>query len=271
MTTITHSVGERGINREGDVRIVQDLINRHARQLAMPALHVNGKIDATTIAAIKLFQTRVARLPLADGRIDPDSRTWHALSGIGGIHTPMNNLSGAAWWHANQKRYPNSASIADLAPAFAAKVRLFLAALHKGGVEYEVHATRRNKTRVYLMHYSWVIANGKLAADEVPSEHGCPIVWDHGDDARSRHAAHEMVNLFRTVFMPSLTSRHILGLAVDMTIHWKGSVTVRDALGKEVRLATPSDGSNTILHAVGASYGVKKLVSDAPHWSDNGH
>ncbi|MDB5964086.1 MAG: hypothetical protein JWQ72_586 [Polaromonas sp.] len=27
----------------------------------------------------------------------------------------------------------------------------------------------------------------------------------------------------------------------------------------------------TPLHGVGASYGVFKLVSDPPHWSDNGH
>jgi len=29
--------------------------------------------------------------------------------------------------------------------------------------------------------------------------------------------------------------------------------------------------SNVKLHAVGASYGVKKLTSDAPHWSATGH
>jgi hypothetical protein len=273
MATIAHSVGERGVNREGDVRTIQDLINRHARQLAMPALYVNGKIDTRTIAAIKLFQTRVVHLPVADGRIEPGGRTWTVLSGAGGVvlNAPASNLSGAAWWHANQNRYPNSALVSDLEPGFGAKVRLFLAALHHGGVKCDIRATRRNKTRVYLMYYSWAIAKGSIAAVQVPAEHGCPIVWDHSDDARSRHAAQEMVNLFGTVYMPSRKSRHILGLAIDMTIHWHGSVTVRNAAGHDVHLSTPANGSNTTLHAVGASYGVRKLVSDAPHWSDNGH
>jgi len=29
--------------------------------------------------------------------------------------------------------------------------------------------------------------------------------------------------------------------------------------------------ANTSLHAVGASYGVRKLATDAPHWSHDGH
>ena len=56
-----------------------------------------------------------------------------------------------------------------------------------------------------------------------------------------------------------------------MTINWAGTIKVRDASGNEVRLSSPSSGTNTTLHGVGASYGVFKLVSDPPHWSDNGH
>ena len=80
-----------------------------------------------------------------------------------------------------------------------------------------------------------------------------------------------MVDLFGIVFQPSLTSRHILGLAIDMTIDWAGAVKVRNAADNEVSLSSTSDGTNTALHGVGASYGVFKLVSDPPHWSDNGH
>jgi hypothetical protein len=80
-----------------------------------------------------------------------------------------------------------------------------------------------------------------------------------------------MVKLFAIVFKPSLTSRHIAGLAVDMSIQWTGKLALKDAQGKSVSLESPRDGSNTALHAVGASYGVHKLLSDPPHWSDNGH
>jgi uncharacterized Zn-binding protein involved in type VI secretion len=38
------------------------------------------------------------------------------------------------------------------------------------------------------------------------------------------------------------------------------------ASDKDVTIKKMSD-----LHAVGASYGVHKLVSDPPHWSDDGH
>lgn len=74
-----------------------------------------------------------------------------------------------------------------------------------------------------------------------------------------------MVDLFGIVLQPSQTSRHILGLAINMTIDWAGTVKVRNAAGIAVSLSSPSDGTHTALH------GVFKLVSDPPHWSDNGH
>jgi hypothetical protein len=80
-----------------------------------------------------------------------------------------------------------------------------------------------------------------------------------------------MVDLFDIVFQPSLASRHIPGLAIDMTISWSGTIKVRNASGKDVALSTPVDDTNTTLHGIGASYGVRKLLSDPPHWSDNGH
>jgi len=62
------------------------------------------------------------------------------------------------------------------------------------------------------------------------------------------------------------------GRAVDVDIAWNGTLTIAGANGQNVGIAsTPRDGSNTELHAVGAGYGVHKLVSDPPHWSDDGH
>ena len=270
MTVLTAAVGGGGVNREVDVRAVQALLNRHVAALGATPLAESGLADERTLAAIRLFQSQVMRLTAPDGRVDPGGRTWLALNGTA-VGAASSQLSGAAWWRANQAAFPNSAEVSALEPAFAARVTAFLGALRTAGASVEVSATRRNKIRAYLMHYSWRVAKGDVRPAEVPGEPGCSIVWNHGDDARSLRGAKEMVDLFGIVFQPSLTSRHILGLAIDMTIDWAGAVKVRNAAGNEVSLSSTSDGTNTALHGVGASYGVFKLVSDPPHWSDNGH
>jgi hypothetical protein len=47
---------------------------------------------------------------------------------------------------------------------------------------------------------------------------------------------------------------------------------IKNAKGDEVTITTtPRTGNdNKELHAVGATYGVHKLVSDPPHWSHDG-
>ena len=121
------------------------------------------------------------------------------------------------------------------------------------------------------MNGSWVVSKGMTPAAAMKAEPGCSIVWDHGDDATSRAAAKEMLDLFDIVFQPSLTSRHILGLAVDMTLSWAGTIHVKNGAGKDLALPPPANPTNPTLLALGASYGVMKLASDPPHWSDNGH
>jgi hypothetical protein len=80
-----------------------------------------------------------------------------------------------------------------------------------------------------------------------------------------------MVDLFGIAFQPSLTSRHIEGRAIDMTIGWAGTIQLRDKTGKLRALGAPRSGdANKDLHAIGATWGVRKLVSDPPHWSDDG-
>ena len=276
MEAIAQPVGEGGVNLEADVRKVQTLLNPHAAALAIAPLDVNGKADAPTIAAIRLFQTLVANLRMPDGRIDPLGRTLRVLNGdasaAGAPFTaPAGNLSGRQWLLANQARFPNSAAVSALEPGFASRVSSFISALRAAGAMVQVSATRRNKVRAHLMHFSWRVAKDGFRAGDVPAEPQATIVWDHGDDDRSRDAAQEMVDFFGIVFQPSLTSRHIDGLAIDMAIAWNGSITVRGASGTDVRLSSPSDGSNTALHAVGAGYGVRKLLSDPPHWSADGH
>jgi len=49
-------------------------------------------------------------------------------------------------------------------------------------------------------------------------------------------------------------------------------VTIKKKDGTVVKIkTTPRDGAdNALMHEVGASYGVIKLVGDAPHWSVDG-
>jgi hypothetical protein len=121
------------------------------------------------------------------------------------------------------------------------------------------------------MHFCWRLSRGEVLPSDIPLRPDCPIKWDHDNIAKSRAAATEMVNLFGLIFEPSLTSRHVEGKAIDMKISWAGNRIVKDANGNRVELEAPRDGSkNTALHAIGASYGVYKLISDPPHWSIDG-
>lgn len=186
--------------------------------------------------------------------------------------TTSPNLSGAAWWHAHQANYPNSAAISDLDPGFRSKVQSFLAALAKANATVRVAATRRNAARAALMHWSFKLSKGNVKAKDVPAIPGCVIDWDHGEEKASQKAAKEMVDLFQIVFQPSLTSLHISGQAIDMDVSWTGKLKIAGSDGVAVEIGTPRSGaSNTDLHAVGKSYGVFKLLSDKPHWSSTGH
>ncbi|UYY59919.1 peptidoglycan-binding domain-containing protein [Sphingomonas sp. S2-65] len=262
------TVGRSGINELADVLVVQHLLNRWLKVQGEPTLQADGDAGARTLAAITAFQTRVQQSSRPDGRIDPGGLTWNALSSW---TPPSALLSGAAWWQANQGRYPNSARLDDLAPAFRKKVTAFLDALEGAGASVDIASTRRDLRRAQLMSHSWRIARGTLQPDDAPSILGVPIAWQHATPARSRAAAQEMADRFEIAFEPSLTSLHIEGRAIDMTISWAGTLRIRDHAGRLRSLTTPRSGNtNRDLHAVGASYGVLKLLSDPPHWSETG-
>jgi hypothetical protein len=182
------------------------------------------------------------------------------------------NLSGKDWWHANQSRYPNSREIGDLEPGFRSNVERFVASLRQAGATVVVSSTRRNAIRAYLMHYSWKIVNGKIDPREVPKRNGLSIEWDHGNIQESRRAAEEMVNLFGMAHIASLTSNHIKGKAIDMTISWKDVLVVTQPAPLFAKIeSSPRTGQNRKLHELGATvFDVRKLVSDPPHWSYNG-
>ena len=187
-------------------------------------------------------------------------------------NSDTSNLSGAAWWHSNQAKFPNVASLGGLDNGFRAKVEEFLAALRAATIQVDISSTRRNQHRAYLMHYSWDVANGFTQPAEVPLDSEVNIIWDHGNLQDSMGAAKEMVALFGLVHEAALNSRHIQGLAIDMNLTWRGTVRIRNKRGEMVEIDDRiAAAKNLPLHSVGASYSVFKLLSDAPHWSADGH
>jgi hypothetical protein len=272
MAAISASVGSGGRNVPSDVSIVQTLLNRHITKLGVGALKVTGTADPETIAAIASFQKHVLGHAQPDGRVDAGGRTFTALArDPSASEDASRTLSGAVWWHANQARFPNSHSIEDLASPFRENVRSFVDALSEAGAAVKVSSTLRNRKRAWLMQCCWDIAKGQVEPANVLAEPGVDIVWDHGEVANSRAAAQAMMDLFGLAHRPSLKSLHIEGLAIDMDITWSGTLEVRRKNGETVSIGAPRDGAtNTKLHEVGASYGVKKLATDPPHWSVSG-
>jgi len=184
-------------------------------------------------------------------------------------------LSGPEW----AKQFPTSRHIHDLAHPFQNKVTLFVHALRLAGAHIHISATFRPPQRAYLMHYCFLIGRKDMDPRKVPPFKGVDIQWAHQnalgqfDALASKNAALQMVEAYQIVHKPVLCSRHSEGHAIDMTITWPHKLTITDAKGQKILIETlPHDGSgNAMLHDVGATYGVHKLLKDPPHWSSDGH
>ena len=170
-------------------------------------------------------------------------------------------LSGSQW----VPRFPTGTSTNDLTPMFRRSADDFIAAIQAVGGTVRISASYRPKERAYLMHYAAAIANGSITPERVPAMAGVAIEWDHGSAEKSRSAAREMASAYEIVYPPALVSRHTERSAIDMTISGVKNKKIKNASGTEVLIKRDSD-----LHSVGATYGVNKLLSDPPHWSDNG-
>lgn len=276
---ITGTVGRNAANVPADVAAVQRLLNLRVGELGVQPVRGDGVIDDATTAAIGRYQVLVLGTR-ADGRVDPLGRAFQSLSDTAPTtlmrdriraQATLPRLSGAAWFAANEAKFPNSDRVSDLAPAFATQVQSFIDALRAASASVRVSSTLRNRNRAWLMHHAWRIALSEIEPGDVPANPEVDIIWDHGDLRTSRRAAAAMVQSFGIRFKPSLTSNHIEGTAIDMTISWDHPIDVADASGRMHRVDQPRSGNtNTALHAIGASYGVRKLATDPPHWSENG-
>jgi len=191
--------------------------------------------------------------------------------------SPMAIKSGSYWVTWANSNAKNSDKIDDLDADFRSKVKDFIAALEAAGATVTVEATKRSEKRAYLFHWSWKIQQGKCKPSDPTTMAGVDIQWDHGSDADSKKGAKEMVDGFAlavppaSTVAPALTSTHISGKGIDMKIKWTGTLKVKNKTGVEISIPWNANANaNTLLHQVGATYGVKKLTSDAPHWSHNG-
>ena len=193
------------------------------------------------------------------------------------------NVSGKKWWISNQGKaaYANSTSIDKLDSTFKLNIIAFKKAIIDAGANITISTTRRSEKRAYLLHWSWKIAKGLITADKVPAKSGVDIVWDHGDKVSTRKAAQEMVILANIKYLPSLTSNHIRGKAIDWTITWTGNLKIKNKAGKEIEISSEprhggkgrTNNGNTDIHAIGKTYGVIKakfIKIDGPHWSLDG-
>jgi len=192
--------------------------------------------------------------------------------------------SGAQW----VARFPGSRSTADLNEPFRSNTDRFIAAMRAAGATVNIASTYRPPERAYLMHWSYRISRGVNPSRAYPPPAGVNICWEHlrastGNPNRTvaTQSAQGMVNGYNIAYAPALTSRHTERRAIDMTITWSGSLSITNLNGTTNVITTlPRHGGrkidgvkysgNTELHTVGATYGLTKLVSDPPHWSDDG-
>ena len=181
----------------------------------------------------------------------------------------MAEKSGPQWC----KRFPCTTSLDDLLPPFGDACRAFISQLKKAGATVSVATTYRPVERAYLMHWCCMVGNSGQDPHSVPPMQGVNIDWTHGGSTLSaREAARKMMAAYQIAFPAALTSRHTQRRAIDMTISWKGTLKITDFNGQSHAISTgPRNGSNPQLIVVGKTFGVVKLVSDPPHWSDDGH
>ncbi|MEI9929895.1 MAG: hypothetical protein WDM89_04855 [Rhizomicrobium sp.] len=181
----------------------------------------------------------------------------------------MSEPSGVQWC----ARFPTSVSPSDLLPVFRDKVLAFISAMERAGASVSIAATYRPPQRAYLMHWCCMVADSGQDPEAVPHMRGVDIDWSHGGDVDdARIAAAAMKSAYEIKFPAALASRHTQRRAIDMTISWQGTLEVVDFNGQErVITMPPRSGLNQVIVDVGRSFGVIKLITDPPHWSDDGH
>jgi peptidoglycan hydrolase-like protein with peptidoglycan-binding domain len=91
MIMLTGSVGQNGMNRRDDTKIVQLLLNDYLGRVGLTLLKIDGIAGPLTIEAITKFQSW-SNSP-RDGRVDPHGPTIRRLVGshFDSVNSAMNN------------------------------------------------------------------------------------------------------------------------------------------------------------------------------------
>ena len=180
----------------------------------------------------------------------------------------VKELSGIQWVN----RFPGSRDISTLVSPFKENFRNFHNSLLEAHATVSINATMRPKERAFLMKSSFQISRKLKKPEEIQELEGLNINWVHDTPSKSIAAATDMVNGYGIVFQPAFPTRHSLGLAVDMTVRWSGTLDIKQANGTVKSItSTPKDNTNTDLAAVARTFNVIKHPTDKPHWSDNGN
>src|SRR4051794_35179651 len=114
--------------------------------------------------------------------------------------------SGKYWVTWANSHAKNSSSVNDLAEPFKTNAKAFIKALQDAGAAVTVSATKRDAKRAYLFHWSWLIALDKAKPSAATAMAGVDIEWDHGDAAKSKAGAKEMVDGFGLAVPPKSTN-----------------------------------------------------------------
>jgi len=198
-------------------------------------------------------------------------------------------LSGKQWTN----KFPSINTLSELAEPFKNSVTKFFAAMQDAGISVDMNrlAIYRPPQRSYLMHYAKRITTSwpgyeQLKPEDVPafqSQGGdmpVSIDWVHkgadgkSDLAASKKAAAQMVEGYgigKNPVAPPYSSRHNNrpSNAIDIppnAVTIPSDCKVKEASGKGVAVKKYAD-----LYPIGETYGVYKLLSDPPHWSNDGH
>jgi D-alanyl-D-alanine dipeptidase len=177
--------------------------------------------------------------------------------------------AGASWC----ALFPPSRKIEDLRMPFRSGVQRMHDALIAGGAQVVIADTFRPPQRAYLMHWSCMLAKSGQDPNAVPPFAGVDIDWTCGGNlAAAKKAAAEMVAGYQIAFPAALESRHTQGRAIDWRIILAPMpakpYSFRDGAGKFWMFGSEDLDA---LYRFGATFGVLKLKTDPPHWSDDGH
>lgn len=186
--------------------------------------------------------------------------------------------AGAVWC----KQFPTSRTTATLARPWRRDVQQFIYAIEAAGGGVTINCTARPYARAWCMHWAWMIAREHYHAvipeyDGLEGAAAVPIVW-------TVEGAREMVHVYDLAYRPALTSEHIprrhdgddeddptpRAHAIDMEIEFEARTHVLTQSGIAIAVEAGNGNLSVPLMAVGASYGVHKLIGDEPHWSVNG-